>query len=114
MDAALQTGDDAYAAGELKKAFSAYSKAIQLNSKCKKAYICRGQIYNDAGKPEKAIADFTKAIELDPRDSYPYEQRAQVYRKSLHDEAKATADEEAAAAIRQERWTDLQKIRKKG
>jgi regulator of sirC expression with transglutaminase-like and TPR domain len=66
---------------------------------------------NESGKPREALADFSKAIDLDPNDNYPYEQRAQIYRKVLKDEAKARADLDRAAALREKRWEALPKLR---
>jgi tetratricopeptide (TPR) repeat protein len=99
--------------GEKQKALADFSKVIELDPASKSAYVRRGMVYNETGDPRKALADFTKAIELDPRDNYPYEQRAVIYDKVLKDKAKANADKEAAAAIREKRWDDLKNLRKK-
>ena len=99
--------------GDRKKALADFSKVIELDPKSKQAYVRRGMVYNESGDPRKALADFSKAIELDPRDNYPYEQRAVIYDKVLKDQAKADADKEAAAAIREKRWDDLKNLRKK-
>jgi len=112
-DEALKRGDKHAMDGNQKKAIAAYSEAIKLDPNCKKAYVCRAMAYNESGEPKKALKDFSKAIELDSRDSYPYEQRASIYRRVFNEEDKAKADEEIAAAIRQKRWSDLQKLRKK-
>jgi Tfp pilus assembly protein PilF len=93
--------------GNRQGAIVAYSRAIQLDPKCKEAFLSRGVAYNESGDSKKALADFTKAIELDPHDSYPYEQRASIYEKVYRDGAKAAADRKAAEAIRQKRWEEL-------
>ncbi len=110
---AVELGDKYAVDGKHKKAIAAYSRAVTIDPDCKKAYVCRGMSYNESGQSKKALKDFSKAIKLDPSDSYPYEQRAHIYRTVLHDEAKASADDERAEAIRQKRWGDLQKLRKR-
>ena len=110
---AVERGDKYAVEGKHKKTIAAYSKALKSDPKCRKAYICRAMSYNETGAAKKALKDFTRAIELDSSDSYPYEQRAHIYRTVLHDKAKAAADDEKAEAIRQKRWTDLQKLKKK-
>jgi tetratricopeptide (TPR) repeat protein len=99
--------------GERQKALADFSKVIELDPKSKPAYLRRAMVYNESGDRHKALADFSKAIELDPRDSYPYEQRAGIYKEVLKDDARANADKEAAAAIREKRWDDLKNLRKK-
>ena len=99
--------------GKHKKAIAAYSKALKSDPNCRKAYVCRAMSYNETGAAKKALKDYTKAIELDSTDSYPYEQRAHIYRTVLKDKAKAAADDKKAEAIRQQRWTDLQKLKRK-
>lgn len=109
----VDLGEDRLAEGNKKKALAAYTKAIQVDPRCQTAYVRRGLVYKEAGEHEKAMADFTKAIEIDPTDSYPYELRRDLYRTVYHDEAKAEADDKAAALIRQGRWNELPKLRKK-
>ena len=102
----LKLGQKHLNAGNKKKAIKAYSKAIQVDSKCKKAYVSRAMLYNELGEEKKAFADYSKAIKLDSRDSYPYEQRAKLYRKHNKPD-KARTDEAAAAAIRAKQWDRL-------
>ena len=109
----VDMGEDYLAEGNRKKALAAYTKAIQVDPQCHTAYVRRGLMYKDAGQHEKAMADFTKAIEIDATDSYPYELRRDLYRNVYHDEAKAKADDEAAALIRKGRWDELPKLRKR-
>ena len=109
----VDLGEDYLAEGNRKKALAAYNKAIQVDPRCQTAYVRRGLVCKEAGEHKKAMADFTKAIEIDPTDSYPYELRRDLYRNVYHDEAKAKADDKAAALIRQGRWDELPKLRKK-
>jgi len=113
VDRALQLGDKYLAEGNRKKAFAAYTKAAKLDPYCKKAFVCRGMLYNEVGKPEKALREFTKAIKIDPNDSYPYEQRALIYRNALDDPAKAEADEERAFQIRQQQREKVRQSQKR-
>jgi len=108
----VAAGDDCLAQGDLRKAIAAYSKAIQLDPENKKAFLCRGMALSDANRHQQAVADYTSAIALDPRDSFPYERRAAIYRDVLHDPARAKADDDKAALIRQKRWSDLQNLSK--
>ena len=112
-EVALKRGGKCLDNGNREAAVDAFTEAIRIDPNCKKAYLSRGMAYNELGKPRRAIDDFTRAIELDPRDSYPYEQRAQIHRTVFQDEDKAQIDEEKAALIRQQRWSDLQKLRDK-
>jgi len=112
-EAAFQRGQKMLKAGDRKKAVAAFTEAINIDPKYEQAYTWRGVAYNEMGDHKKALADFTSAIKLGSRDSYPYEQRAQIYRKALHDEAKAKADDETAASLREKRWEDLKKLRKR-
>ena len=108
----LRLGDKYLADGQKEKAIEAYSKAIQIDPNCKKAYLSRAMCYNETDQPEKAVKDFSMAIRLDPRGgAYAYDQRAILYRTVFHDEAKATADKKCAEAIRDKRWQDLPKLR---
>ena len=109
----VDLGEDYLAEGNRKKALAAYSKAIQVDPQCQTAYVRRGLMHKEAGQHKKAMHDFTKAIEIDATDSYPYELRRDLYRNVYHDEAKAEADDKAAALIRQGRWDELPKLRKK-
>ena len=110
---AVKLGDKYAVDGKHKKAVAAYTNAIELDPRCRKAYVCRAMSYSESGKPNRALADYSKAIELDSEDSYPYEQRAHIYRTVLNNEAKAAADDQRAETIRQKRWTDLQKRKRK-
>jgi len=111
---ALKLGDKYLAEGNREKAIAAYSKAIGIDPNCLNAYLSRAMCYNETNQPEKAIKDFSAAIKLDPRGSaYAYDQRAILYRTVLHDEARARADKKCAEAIRDKRWQDLPKLRRR-
>jgi len=112
VKSALQRGDDALKRNDRQTAIAAYTEAIKLDAKLKRAYVGRGVAYNELGEIRKALEDFTKAIELDPEDSYPYEQREKVYRK-LGEHAKADADKEKAFALREKRRNQIRQDRKK-
>jgi tetratricopeptide (TPR) repeat protein len=68
--------------GELGKALTDSTAAIQLNPKSALAYFERGHAYRDLGESDKAIGDYTAAIELDPKRERAYYNRAIVYRNS--------------------------------
>ena len=66
--------------GQIKKAISDYTKAIELNPNHYSAYYNRGIAYfQDKDQISKAIADFTKTIEIDPRYAKAYYNRAICY-----------------------------------
>lgn len=108
----VEAGDKYLAKNDRRRAVAAYTKAIELDPTSKKAYLCRGMALSEMKEHDRALADYTKAIEIDPRDSFPYERRADLYRNAYHDTAKAKADDEKAALIREKRWSDLQKLSK--
>ncbi|MFZ5828567.1 MAG: tetratricopeptide repeat protein [Planctomycetota bacterium] len=110
---AARQGDNFLAKGNRHKAVEAYTRAIKLKPDLTSAYLSRAVALNELGQPEEALADFTKAIELDPTNSYPYEQRSHIYRTALKDSRRADADKARAEALRQGRWNNLQKLRKK-
>jgi tetratricopeptide (TPR) repeat protein len=65
--------------GELRKALSDSSAAIQLNSQRPSAYLDRGHAYRELGDNDEAINDYTAAIHLDPKHQRAYYNRAIVY-----------------------------------
>ncbi len=95
----LDAGMAAWNNGNKQAAVGCYSQAITIDPRCKKAYLARGQLYNELGQHHDAFNDFHEAIELDPNDSYAYDERAKIYR--LHGiEDKAQRDENKAAELR--------------
>lgn len=108
----LKNGERLLSAGKKKEAIAEFTKAIEIDSKCVKAYLNRAMCYNETGRPKRAVADFSRAIELDPTDAYPYDQRAILYRTVLNEPSKAAADMAKAEAIRDKRWDELKNLRK--
>ncbi len=112
-DENLKEGERLLAAGKKKEAIAEFTKAIEIDPKCVRAYLNRAMCYNETGMPKRAVADFSKAIELNPNDAYPYDQRAILYRTVLNEPAKAAADTAAAEAIRDKRWDELKDLRER-
>jgi tetratricopeptide (TPR) repeat protein len=65
--------------GQLDKALSDWTAAIQLNSKSATAWFNRGHDYGVLGDSDKAISDYTAAIRLNPRYLKAYVNRANEY-----------------------------------
>lgn len=72
-----------------KEALIHYSLAIEHDSKCSEAYLCRGLLYK---VPEKAIEDFTKAIEYSPQLVSAYLHRGLLFSDSVGDMEAAVRD----------------------
>ncbi|MCS7303633.1 MAG: tetratricopeptide repeat protein [Thermoguttaceae bacterium] len=68
----------------------------------------RGIARQESGQKQKALDDFSKAIELDPTDNYALEQRAKLYRE-MGQMAKAQADEDLAAQLREKNREQLRR-----
>jgi tetratricopeptide (TPR) repeat protein len=51
---------------ELEVAITHFNKALQLDSKCAKAYVARGELHLAKGDHQKAMQDFSRAVELSP------------------------------------------------
>ena len=74
--------------GQLDRAISEYTKALEINPKDAKAYIYRGGAYLGKGQYDQAISEYTKALEINPKDALAYYNRGFVYRdKGQYDEA---------------------------
>lgn len=71
-----------YEKGELAKALSDSTAAIQLYPKSALAYFERGHVYRELGDNDKAINDYTVAIQLNPKHERAYYNRALVYRNN--------------------------------
>jgi len=56
-----------------------FTRAIDINSEDRRAYINRGISYRNAGQPEKALNDYNYAIQLNPKDAGVYNNRGNVY-----------------------------------
>ena len=102
----LDAGMAAWNSGNKQAAVAAYTQAITADPACKKAYLARGQLYNELGQHKNAFNDFHMVIELDPKYSYAYDERAKIYRR-FDKEDKAQRDEQTADAIRSGDFDDL-------
>ena len=96
----LDAGMAAWSSGNPQAAIAAFTEAIAVDPKCKKAYLSRAMLYNEQQQYKNAFNDFYKVIEFDPLDAYAYAERANIYRR-FGKEAKAQADEKTARAIRE-------------
>jgi tetratricopeptide (TPR) repeat protein len=64
------------AKGDLDRAISDYSSAIELDPTYTDAYNNRGNAKNERGDPDGAISDFNQALKLNPKYAYAYNNRA--------------------------------------
>jgi tetratricopeptide (TPR) repeat protein len=60
-----------YAKGELEKAITDFTKALEINPQLAEAYKNRGTAQFVKGNTEKAIADFDQAIATNPSHAKP-------------------------------------------
>jgi tetratricopeptide (TPR) repeat protein len=67
--------------GELDKALSDWTAAIQLNSKSATTYYSRGHDYGVLRDSDKAISDYSAAIRLNPKYLTAYVNRGNDYAK---------------------------------
>ena len=80
--------------GEIDKAVSAFTNAIELNDKDARIYLLRGNAYADKKNYEQAIDDYSKAIELNPEYAEAYNNRGYLYhikheyKKAIYDYSK--------------------------
>jgi tetratricopeptide (TPR) repeat protein len=58
--------------GKLEHAFSEYTRVIEADSMCGRAYGSRGDVYLKTKQYSKAVSDYKKSIELAPDDYYTY------------------------------------------
>ena len=65
--------------GNLNKAISHYTKAIELRPDFASACGNRGNAYSEQGKYDEAIRDYNKVIELKPDDAKAYNNRGSAY-----------------------------------
>lgn len=80
----LQLGIDSYNQGQLKEAYSIFSKAIDFEADAD-AYHNRGTVCMDLGNLRHAIHDFTAAIMFAPTYSPPYTNRGLCIAQILAD-----------------------------
>jgi len=82
----LDKGYKRYQEGNLMQAVEAFSKAITLNQKEKRAYLDRGIAYSNMGMYDKAINDYTTVLALDSDYAEAYNNRGWAYlKKALFD-----------------------------
>jgi tetratricopeptide (TPR) repeat protein len=72
-------GDAYRAVGNLARAISDYTKAIEIRPTYVEAYNCRGIAHAKSGKTAEAISDFTKVIELESKCAEAYSNRGSTY-----------------------------------
>jgi len=84
--------------GDIDKATSDYSKAIETDPLFVYSYYDRANIFVMRGNFDQAILDLTKAIELEPNDAAAYANRAVAY-FGKHDYKKSWEDIHAAEKI---------------
>jgi tetratricopeptide (TPR) repeat protein len=80
------------------EALTDLDNAIRLDSKLKKAWNSRGNIYVSRKEYDKALHDFDEALKLDPKDAVTLNDRGVVY-QTQKDLAKARADYDAAVSL---------------
>jgi tetratricopeptide (TPR) repeat protein len=68
VDAAVESGRTARAAGRLDEAHERYSRAIQLSPDSAFLYRDRAAVERDRGRRDAAVADLRRAVALDPSD----------------------------------------------
>jgi len=81
------------------KADDDYTKALELDPDCAKAYFKRSDVHWQLGLKEKAIADLTELIAVDPENTEAFLQRAFIYQNDFRDFEKALADASRAIEI---------------
>ncbi len=74
-------GNCFYPIGDLEKAYSDYSKTIEINPFHPQAYFGRGNIYLTRSQWENALADYTESIMLFPNYAPAYYNRGVVYKE---------------------------------
>jgi len=74
--------------GEYDKAFSHFSRALEINPRDARNYVGRGLTYEKKGQYDEAISDYTKAIKIDPKNGQAYFNRGSAYgKKGQYDQA---------------------------
>jgi tetratricopeptide (TPR) repeat protein len=88
-----QAGSDAYNQNNYAEAIRHLTNAIRLKPDFAKAYVTRGNAYDDSGQTDIALADYSKAIVLSPGYADAYSNRGVAYyRKKEYDRALADLD----------------------
>lgn len=73
------TGNKHFEKGEIEKAISAYSKAIDLDENNAVAYNNRGYLFYTIEENKKALKDFNRAIKISSDYKYAFYNRANTY-----------------------------------
>jgi len=74
------------------KAREDYTKAMEVDSNCKKAYMKRSDVYWQLGESDKALADVSRLIKIAPEYAEAYLKRGFLYRNDFRDSEKALVD----------------------
>ena len=69
-----------------------YTKVMEIDSNCTKAYIKRSIVYWQLGDKDKALADASLLIKINPEDPAGYLQRGIFYKNNFGDSEKALVD----------------------
>ena len=67
-------------------ALKSFDRAIRLDPQLVKAYVKRGNAYDELGQPERAIEDYNEAIRLDPQYAEAYNNRGIACRRLVQHE----------------------------
>ncbi len=98
----IELANDQIDRGKIDWAITSYTKAIEVDSICCKAYFERGVIYERLKKFSNAINDYNKAIEIDPNHQDAYLSRA-ICKLNLKDEEGSCLDYKKAASLGNEK-----------
>lgn len=75
VSAAVALGDKLREEEKWEEAAAAYSRAIELDPNCAKAFCGRGRVLGNKGNLEASMADLNQAIKLDPSDARAFNAR---------------------------------------
>jgi tetratricopeptide (TPR) repeat protein len=92
-----------YLYGENDEAIAEYTRAINLDPDCQRAYRMRGICYRKTGKFDKALDDLNKAVRLDTGDASAVFSRGKLYQKK-GDYQKALTDFNKAIELNLGYW----------
>lgn len=89
-ESANQEANQAFLAGDIKKAIDGYSRAIGADPSVAKFYSNRANAYLTQGKPQKAVVDADKAVSLDGTvPKYYYRAAVALFELGKLDDAQA-------------------------
>ncbi len=89
-----------------------FTRAIEMDPRCIKAHLIRGQAYSENGEYEKAINDYDKVLELDPGHNVALTERGAVHSIRVELELSEKALESAQNGEHDEAIKYLDKIAK--